>query len=321
VPPRSLGVLRAARHGIAIAAAALLLAGASPARADDDSGDRHETLSWSGRERSYMVHVPQGAPGGRMPLVVVLHGAGGSGAKFAEETGFAAAADKRHMVVVFPDGIGAEPGKLTWDAHFCCGLAVSERSDDVGFVMALIDRLSHELPIDEKRVYATGMSNGAMLSYQLAAAHPRHFAAIAPVSGTIGGTSRNGDPFEIAMPDHPVPVMIIHGRKDPFVLFDGGTSALLNYPKRSNMSVAAALAFWSKADGCAPEPERTEPVPGKLRRVAYAECRGGSDVVLWEIEEGDHSWPASDMLFPMPGGGSGSAADEILAFFAAHRGA
>ncbi len=265
-----------------------------------------------------MMHVPAGARGSRMPLVLVLHGAGGSGAKFAEETGFAAAASRWHMIVVFPDGIGTDPEKLTWDAHFCCGLAVSEHTDDVGFIMALIDRLTRELPIDKKRVYATGMSNGAMLSYQLAAAHPRRFAAIAPVSGTIGGTSRDGERFEIAMPDRPVPVMIIHGRKDPFVRFDGGTSTLVSSPKRSNMSVAEALAFWSKADGCAPEPERTEPVPGQLRRVAFAECHGGSNVVLWEIEEGDHNWPASDMLFPVPGGGSRSAADEILAFFAAH---
>jgi polyhydroxybutyrate depolymerase len=306
------------RRGL-VAVALLVLSAGVAARADEDSSDRHGTLSWAGRERSYTVHVPPGGPSGLMPLVVVLHGAGGSGTKFAEETHFAAAADKRHMIVVFPDGIGTEPGKLTWDAHFCCGLAVTEHSDDVGFIMALIDHLSRTLPIDRKRIYATGMSNGAMLSYQLAAAHPRRFAAIAPVSGTIGGTSRDGEAFEIPMPDHPVPVMIIHGRKDPYVLFDGGTSALVSYPKRSNMSVAAALSFWSKADGCAPEAERSEPIPGRLRRVAFAECRGGSDVVLWEIEDGDHSWPGSDMLFPVPGGGSRSAADEILAFFAVHR--
>jgi polyhydroxybutyrate depolymerase len=312
---RSARIVRSLRRASAGVAALVLLA--ATARADE-AGDRHGTLAWGGRERSYMVHVPKAGPGTRMPLVVVLHGAGGSGEKFAEETRFAPAADRWHMVVVFPDGIGAEPQKLTWDAHFCCGLAVSEHTDDVGFIMALVDRLSRELPVDKKRVYATGMSNGAMLSYQLAAAHPRRFAAIAPVSGTIGGTSRDGEPFEIPMPDRPVPVMIIHGRKDPFVLFDGGTSALVSSPKRSNMSVVAALAFWSKADRCAPEPERTEPIPGKLRRVAFAECHGGSNVVLWEIEQGDHNWPASDMLFPVPGGGSRSAADEILAFFAAH---
>jgi polyhydroxybutyrate depolymerase len=302
----------------AVAAMLMVLAGVT-ARADDGAGDRHGTLAWQGRERTYLLHVPADASGGLMPLVVVLHGAGSDGAAFAEETRFAAAAEQRRMVVVFPDGIGAEPRKLTWNAHFCCGLAVAEKTDDVGFVMALIDRLSRELPIDRKRVFATGMSNGAMLSYQLAALHPRHFAAIAAVSGTIGGTSRDGERFEIPVPGRPVPVMIIHGRKDPFVLFDGGSSALVSYPKRSNMAVADALSFWSKADRCAPDPERSEPVPGRLRRVAFAECRGGSDVVLWEIEQGDHSWPASDMLFPAPGGGSRSAADEILAFFAEHR--
>src|SRR5258708_34436744 len=115
------------------------------------------------------------------------------------------------------------------------------------------------------------MSNGGMLSYQLAAAHPEWFAAIAPVSATIGGTSRAGDRFVIAAPDRPVPVMIIHGLKDPFVLFEGGSSSLLRYPKRSNLGVAEALSFWTAADGCAAPPALSEPVPDRLRRSIHDE--------------------------------------------------
>jgi polyhydroxybutyrate depolymerase len=308
------GRARAAR--LVLALTGLLSALAGTAAADD----RRENLTWEGRERSYLLHVPSTAGSDKLlPLVIVLHGAGGNAADFAEETQFAAAAEERHMLVVFPDGTGTEPGKLSWNAHFCCGAAVAQKSDDIGFVIALIDRLATELPVDRTRIYATGMSNGGMFSYQLAAAHPERFAAIAPVSGTIGGTSRDGERFVIAAPDRPVPVMIIHGRKDPYVLFDGGSSALLNFPKRSNMAVADALAFWTNTNGCGPTPERVEAVPGKLMRSAFPECRDGSEVVLWEIEDGDHSWPPSDMAFPVRGGGSRSAAAEILAFFAAHR--
>jgi polyhydroxybutyrate depolymerase len=162
------------------------------------------------------------------------------------------------------------------------------------------------------------MSNGGMLSYQLAAAHPQWFAAIAPVSATIGGTSRNGDRFVIAAPDRPVPVMIIHGRKDPFVLFEGGSSSLISFPKRSNMAVADALSLWAAADRCAAPPAVSEPVPDRLRRTVYNPCRGGSEIVLWEIEDGEHNWPAS-VRFPAPDGAPRTAAAEILAFFARHR--
>jgi polyhydroxybutyrate depolymerase len=221
------------------------------------------------------------------------------------------------MAVVFPDGSGTEPGRLSWNAHFCCGIGAAEQVDDVGFIGAVIERVAATLPIDRKRVYATGMSNGGMLSYQLAASHPQWFAAIAPVSATIGGTSRNGDRFVTAAPDRPVPVMIIHGRKDPFVLFEGGSPSPISFPKRSNMGVAEALSLWSAADGCAAPPAVSEPVPDRLRRTVYNPCRDGGEIVLWEIEDGDHNWPAN-VRFPAPDGALRTAAAEILAFFSRH---
>jgi polyhydroxybutyrate depolymerase len=221
------------------------------------------------------------------------------------------------LLVVFPNGSGTEDGKLSWNAHFCCGVGAAEQVDDIGFVGALINDIAKRRAIDRKRIYATGMSNGGMLAYQLAAAHPQWFAAIAPVSAAIGGTSRNGEAFVIVPPDRPVPVMIIHGRRDPYVLYDGGSSALIRYPKRSNMAVAEALALWQVADGCTAEPARSEPVRDRLRRIDYGECRAGSTLVLWEIEDGEHNWPQA-VRFPAPGGATRSVAEEILAFFADH---
>jgi polyhydroxybutyrate depolymerase len=310
------------RPAFAVAAALWIALGA--ARAEDGVLDRRETMSWEGRERSFLMHLPGASATGvfpvdGLPLVIVLHGAGSDGAAFAAETQFATAAEAAHVLAVFPDGIGTEPGRLTWNAHFCCGVALAQKSDDVGFIVALVDRIAAELPVDRQRIYLAGMSNGGMFAYQLAAARPDLFAAVAAVSATIGGTSRDGEPFVIAPPDRPMSVMIIHGRRDPYVLFDGGTSKLLGYPKRSNMSVADALAFWTKVDGCGEPPERAEIEPGRLARVDYPECRGGSEVVLWEIVDGEHNWPPADLTFPAPDGSRRSAAPEILAFFVAHR--
>jgi polyhydroxybutyrate depolymerase len=297
--------------------AALLVAGATWA---DEPADRPALFHWQDGERGYILHIPAGSPASPMPLVIALHGAGGNAAAFAAETHFGAAADATHMLVVFPDGTENAPGsnRRSWNARFCCGTAIVQEIDDIGFIGALIEHISaQDHVVDRSRVYATGMSNGGMMSYQLAAAHPEWFAAIAPVSATIGGMMRNGEVFVIRAASRPVPVMIIHGRKDAYVMFNGGSSPRLSFPYRWKLSVADALSFWAAIDGCQSPPDESEAVAGVLERVAYRNCQGGSEIVAWEIEQGDHSWP--DDLFPGPDGQKRSAAAEIMAFFAAHR--
>jgi polyhydroxybutyrate depolymerase len=294
------------------------LAGLSLLAAIPPVAAAEHTLAWGGRTRSYLLAAPPGADtAAALPLVIALHGAGQDAGSFAWETNFADAAAARRMLVVFPNGSGTEDGRLSWNAHFCCGVGAAERIDDIGFIGAVIEDVAKLRAVDRTRVYATGMSNGGMLTYQLAAARPQWFAAIAPVSAAIGGTSRTGEAFVISPPDRPVPVMIVHGRRDPYVLYGGGSSALLRYPERSNRAVADALALWRAANGCATEPVVSEPVPERLRRIDYGSCREGSTVVLWEIEDGEHNWP-QDVRFPAPDGELRSAAEEIVAFFAGH---
>jgi polyhydroxybutyrate depolymerase len=280
------------------------------------AADQRGSIAWQGAERSYLLHIPDGAAP-PLPLVIALHGAGGNGAAFAEETDFAAAATAAGMMVVFPDGSQTAPGRGSWNAHFCCGAAVTQRLDDVGLIGALIDRIDRDHPVDRSHVYATGMSNGGMFAYVLASSHPEWFAAIAPVSAAIGGTARSGASYLIDVPPRPVPVMMMHGRKDPYVLFDGGSSGSLNFANHWKLGVADALSFWVAADRCPPTPQVSTAAAGRLRRIAYGGCQEGSEVVLWEITDGEHNWPAS-IDWPASGG-TRSAAAEIVAFFAAHQ--
>jgi poly(3-hydroxybutyrate) depolymerase len=300
----------------AVAADAFLLVAGlgSPARADD--GYERGTLQWQGVERSYLLRVPPQAGGAKLPLVIALHGAGESAGGFAEETRMGAAGDAARMMVAFAGGTERVPGRETFNAQICCGDAVGQQVDDVGFIGALIDDVAAHHPLDRGRVYATGMSNGGMLVHQLAARHPEWFAAIAPVSASIGGMTRDGGTYIIPMPKQPVPIMIIHGMRDGFVLYDGGSSPNLQFPYRWKLSVPDALTFWAAADGCSEPAEISEPVAEKLRSTVYPMCKNGSVVRLWSIIEGEHSWP--DDIFPATGG-SRSASAEILAFFSAFR--
>jgi polyhydroxybutyrate depolymerase len=296
------------RHALCL----VLALAAVPAAAAELRG----SLAWGGSTRTYLLDVPEGAGATPMPLVVALHGAGGNGADFAAETKLGPAAAAAGMLAVFPDGVQGTPGRGTWNAHFCCGVAAANNLDDIGFIGALIDAIDKTHPVDRARIYATGMSNGGMFAYLLATARP-WFAAIAPVSAAIGGVARNGEGFLIGVPPHPVPVMILHGRKDPLVLYDGGSSPSLNFPNHWKMSVADAVSFWVAADGCTEAPELADAAEGALKRVSYGACREGSEVVLWEIAAGGHEWPAG-VAFPAAGGGTRSAASEIVAFLARH---
>jgi poly(3-hydroxybutyrate) depolymerase len=307
------------RRGVVAAMAAdvfLLFVGGSVTARAEDQGYEQGTLQWQGATRSYLLRVPPGAASDPLPLVIALHGAGGSAGAFAEETRMGAAGDAARMMVAFAAGTERAPGRETFNAQICCGDAVGQQVDDIGFVGALIEDVAAHHPLDRNRVYATGMSNGGMLVYQLAARHPEWFAAIAPVSATIGGMTRDGGTYIIPMPKEPVPVMIIHGMYDGAVLYDGGSSPNLTFPYRWKLSVADALSFWAAVDGCAAPAEIAEPVAGKLRSTVYPNCKNGSVVRLWSIENGEHAWP--DDIFPATSGAR-SASAEILAFFSSFR--
>ncbi|MCB9611537.1 MAG: prolyl oligopeptidase family serine peptidase [Sandaracinus sp.] len=120
-------------------------------------------------------------------------------------------AEREGFVVVYPDGTGTIP---TWNAGGCCGSAVRDDVNDVGFVAAILDRLEGELCLDRDRVFATGMSNGGMMSHRLGCELSERFAAVAPVAGTLM--------FDACTPTRPVHVMHVHGSDDGHVPWEGG---------------------------------------------------------------------------------------------------
>src|SRR5205085_12472741 len=127
-------------------------------------------------ERSYVVHVPVAQ--GALPVVINLHGGGSNAESQQRYSGMDAVADREHFIVVYPNGTGR--GRfLVWNAGTCCGRAPMQHIDDVGFIRAVIGDLANRTPIDRHRIYATGLSNGSMMTYRLAAEAPDLVAAIA----------------------------------------------------------------------------------------------------------------------------------------------
>lgn len=257
----------AAALAVLVAAAATLTA-CSPRDHADPSGG---TIEVGGMDRSYRLHVP--ADLAEDPaLIVMIHGGLGSAAQAERSYGWNAAADSAGFVVAYPDGI-----QRTWNAGDCCGGAARTGVDDVAFVTALVDRLQHEYGISPERTFATGMSNGAMMTYRLAC-ETDLFAAIAPVAGTI-------------VTDCPAPapasVLHIHGLDDTQVRMDGEPGDGIG--DVDGMPVPDAVALWRDVDGCA-EPALVDAPPVS---TSTSTCTDGRTVTLVTVAGAGHQWPGS----------------------------
>ena len=221
-------------------------------------------------------------------------------------------AEQACFIVVYPNGTG--PSLLqTWNSGGFASLLARNKPDDVAFVAHMLDDLERELNVDKKRVYATGISNGGMMCYRLAAEMSDRIAAIAPVAGTI-----SIDSYE---PKRPVPVLHIHGTADGLVPFEGPTGKttwVMNF-----RSVSDTMAACIKCNGCAIIPKTTSlPSVRDVHRVTRAvhESSSGAEVILYVVEGGGHTWPGR----PVGGGMLGAytmnldANDVIWDFFRRH---
>jgi polyhydroxybutyrate depolymerase len=283
--------LRESRRYAALAAMALLAAGAASGQ-PLPPGDHTLELPHAGMTRSYRLHLPAHADGASLPVVLNFHGGGGNARSHQEYVRMDAVADREGFAVAYPAGTGTFKHRLlTWNAGTCCGRAQEKEIDDVAFVRAVVEDLARRTPIDRDRIYATGLSNGAMMAYRLAMEAPDLVAAIAPVAGASVIL-----PFA---PHHPVPIMHIHSVDDPRALYGGGlgppfpfTSARVLHPP-----VEETLARWREANGC-PDAARTDTPrrggPGlqhTATRYTWGPCREETEVVLWKLTGAGHVWP------------------------------
>ena len=255
-------------------------------------GERLEKLTVDGVEREYIVHPPPGFPGKRRwPLVLLFHGGAGNAGQALEHYGMRNAADRRGFLLVAPNGTGRSVLR-TWNVKFGFGYAKDNDVDDVGFVRALLARLESTLPIDTRRVFATGISNGGMLCHFVAAGLPGSFAAIAPVVGSYGGKAPDQDRWQTPPPPTaPVSVMAFNGGKDDHVPLEGGRQRKSIGTAVEVKSAAETARFWTTADGCAAAARVTEDTARGVTIHRFTGGRAGTEVELWVIHDQGHAWP------------------------------
>jgi polyhydroxybutyrate depolymerase len=278
------------------------------AAAQAPAATRH-TLRVDGVTRSYLLFVPDGARAGRaLPLVLVFHGGGGQARAMATHTGFSQVAEGEGFAVAYPDGL---------DGRWNDGRGYGASRDDVAFVRALLDSIGRQTAIDSSRVYATGISNGAMFAYRLACDLPGVLAAVAPVAGAVPAALA-----ERCARARPTAVVAFQGTADPLLPYAGGGRRPSG--RGEVLSASRSAELWARVNGCG-SPTAEAPIDSvrdgtRVRPERWSGCREGKDVVLYTIEGGGHTWPGG----PPVGRGVGrvtrelSATETIWAFFASH---
>jgi polyhydroxybutyrate depolymerase len=291
-------------------------------------GDHEIAIAHDGRRRSYIVHVPVASGQAPLPLLVAFHGGGGNASGYQRYAGLDAVADRERFVVVYPNGTGPLRNLLlTFNAgNNCCGPALAQKIDDVGFAAAVVGDVARRVNVDRRRVYATGHSNGAMMAYRLAAERADLVAAIAPVAGAMS--------LDRFAPSRAVPVLHIHSVDDPRARYEGGVGP--PFPGTDNRvdhaPVRGALDKWIAANECPTMATVAESRRGEsgtdnagqtATRLVHAPCRTGADVVHWKLTGVGHGWPGGDSPTPERITGPGTtlldAAEEVWTFVSRFR--
>lgn len=278
------------------------------------TGDFVDFIIVDGRIRSYWVHVPptydKTTP---MPLVLVLHGIGygANSASMKSYSEFDRKADEQGFITVYPNGeilrlrsYYNHPIVLLWDLYALITFSRTwnrwddNEIDDVKFINTLISHLETKLMINSSRIYITGFSGGAMMTYRLGAELSDRIAAIAPVAGTIGGLGyvpekmTEFSPYIIPDPISPIPVLALHGKNDIPVPFDGGWKKVREWNNDElwvyTVSVNESISFWIENNNCSPNPEITYSDNGRIVTSSYKSIDDKSDVVLVTYLDGGH---------------------------------
>lgn len=292
------------------------------------------SIQHGGLTRYFHYYVPAGLPAGPVPLVFTLHGGtrdnddmlSGPWGEMLD------VADAEKFIVVMPNGVDPDDGSTAPDGSFnwndCRGdaPAVETGADDVGFLSALIDWADTQFDVDPERVYATGPSNGGLMSYRLAFELSDRIAAIGAVIANLPANSECSGPVEA------VAVLVMNGTQDDLMPWDGGCVGNAAACNRGEvLSAQATVDFWNLFLATDPSPTHTDVPdnPGTRDRTSvsvdvFHDGLEASEVALFTVQGGGHQTPSCEhRTLPLLGLGQQNrdieAARELYGFFRNHR--
>lgn len=259
--------------------------GGSPLPNEAENEPAEDDTDQSGPERSYELTVPSSyTSGSPAPLIMLLHGYGGTPDNVSAYFGMEAAAQRHGFILVRPEGMVDSQDKHYWNATDACCAFDPEPADDVAYLTGVLDEVTGDYNIDPRRVYIVGHSNGGFMTHRMACELAPRIAAVASLAGVSWDDASRCDAAE------PVSVLQLHGDMDQTIFYRGGTIAGTEYP-----SAFETVSAWADKNGCTGDLVDRSPMelvvgaPADETRVQeMKECPEGGAVELWTIIEGGH---------------------------------
>ena len=260
-----------------------------------DSAKAHQLQSGE-LTRHFLVYQPENLKP-NAPLVILLHGGGGSMRKnfiFPTTARWQSLADQHGFLLISPNGVNPRTGDTDGNYQTWNGLRPGKdgrrsNADDVFFMTSIIDWTAQNHNIDRDRVYVTGASNGGELVFRLLIERPNLFAAgVANISSLPA--------IEVPRPQQGTPIMMINGTEDPLIPWQGGPVRGVAEPVRP---VPETVEYWIEINNANKEAAVTTQLPDKapndgcrITATAYPKKPNGKPVMLfYAMEGGGHSTP------------------------------
>jgi polyhydroxybutyrate depolymerase len=251
------------------------------------------TLNVGGLGRSFLLHVPPQPPHNLLgrtrpfPLVIVLHGSGAEGATVRAQSQMDVVADDRSFVVAYPDGTAGWLGDIQADWNLgkgCCRYAGLHDVNDVAFIRAIIADVASRLPVDPRRIYVAGFSDGATMTSRVGCELADQVAAIGIVAGE--------PPYVPCHPARPIPVIAFHGTADDEVPYLSDAASVTPPAPFPTHAPPPEVRFWAATDRCGRPAEQR--VSSHVMRMRYRSCPADSVVELYTVTGGGHAWPGGE---------------------------
>ncbi len=283
-------------------------------------------LQVGGLERRCLVQLPPAYDRRKLvPLVIMLHGMGGTAANAMRETGWSAKADTEGFIVAYPEGTRPDASKppslrgnpQAWNDGSGRFYAAEHNVDDVAFLRVLIEKLSADSAVDPRRIFVAGFSNGASMAFRAGAELADRIAAVAPHSGANW--------TEVVQPARGISLCYLTGTADTLNPMDGGFPKLAfggrDQGGKPKPAVGVSIAKWTTALGCSEAPAQDETNNG-VRTRRYGPGHDGAEVLLITIEGLGHNWAGGVGQAPEFLVGKNTdklkATDAVWDFFAKH---
>ncbi|MDJ0654060.1 MAG: alpha/beta hydrolase-fold protein [Xanthomonadales bacterium] len=229
-----------------------------------------------------------------LPLIVVLHGYGGTGTSTANYLGLPELAEPENFLIMAPNGSAEPDGSFFWNATDACCNFVNSTSDDSGYLRGLVQRVQERYSVDPASIHFIGYSNGGFMAHRLACEHSDLVASVASLAGATF------DDADICMPENPVHVLQIHGTNDEIIAYDGGSILGDSYP-----SAPETVASWVLLNNCSATGRSGGPafnldflVPGDetTAEVWDTDCDPGGSAELWTLDGSFHGPVFQDVV-------------------------